>query len=149
MYIKRNYTKKKKKKSYKDLRAHALRRLEARFELRISQQMYHEAVLAITRRSKVGHWDYAEFVRKTSNNRTLHLISIYSQGMIAVYDKKRGAIVTFLRVEWVLKGESGEEEKKAQGGSITRENSEETGTFKSCYTPLVFPGQESERGILG
>lgn len=149
MYIKRRYTKRKKRKSYKDLRSHALRRLESRFELRISQQMYHEAVLAITRQSKVGHWDYIEFMKKTSNNRSLHFISIYSQGMVAVYDKKRGAIVTFLRFEWVSQECESEKRKKTQGGSVTEGNSEEIRSVKNYSIPLAITGQAPEQGIMG
>jgi len=80
------------KKTPKLLNAHAKRRAEERYGLTLNNEARREIVKKIKA-------NQAEFVGKTSNNRSLWRVIHQNEPLNVVYDKARGAMCTVLPKE--------------------------------------------------
>ena len=94
-------------KTGKALKAHATKRMRQRFDIDFNRHVYRDACLCISHQKQVGTCKPLKPVEKCSDNRSMWLIEVKDVAVIAIWDKKRQAIATFMPVEWKLNSRMG------------------------------------------
>ncbi len=89
-------------KTFKNLKKHAKRRAEERFDFKINRDDYKDACRCLSEQKKIRGCLPLKFIRKCGDNRSMWLVGISGKEVIAVYDKKRKAIATFMPKEWKI-----------------------------------------------
>lgn len=87
-------------KTKKQLKKHAHKRACSRFEFDYNNHIYECVCQAITKQTAVDGCSCVVPIGRSSLNRTLWLVDIKGDKVIAVYDKKRKAVATFMPVEY-------------------------------------------------
>jgi len=85
-----------KAKTRKTLQRHASRRATSRFEFDFNSRVYEDACLSIRKQQDVGECRLVQHLETQSNAKTLWLLEIRGEMVLAAYDKKRAAISTFM-----------------------------------------------------
>jgi len=82
------------KKSH--LKKHAMRRATSRFELDFNEHIYMCACKCIQTQKEFECCRPIRCLERQSNNKTLWLIEVKNEQLLAAYDKGRGIIATFM-----------------------------------------------------
>jgi len=94
-------------RTHKILKKHASRRMGERFDMPFNRHVYRDACLCITKQEQVGECKPLKPIERCSSNRSMWLIEVKGVSVVAIWDKKRKAIATFMPVEWKLNARLG------------------------------------------